>query len=317
MSFHASGAPRILLIDSNVYFSKRVSDALQQVGFEVTVSTQAAYALTMLEWNTPTAILCATNLREMGALEMAPILRADAKTANIPLIAVGGADARALLEAYGAGCDDFVDRRRSPADIAAHVRSFLVSRQEGFQPTQMLPTSDTALSGNLSHLDLPGVIQMLGQARQTGALHVNAGDTDGIIFFGGGEIVHAESGALFGDEAVTQIVRTCQGTGKGVYKFVYGASAAQRTVLRSSTDLLLDAMRELDELARDYAEDSALYAAHGADHDTSDTLDHETDHNSQHGVAGAHLESHDEVHNHDHEAIADEIEPHSVEKEST
>ena len=251
MNSPAPGAPRILLIDSNVYFSKRLSDALQQQGFEVTVSAQAAYALTMLEWNTPYAILCATNLREMGALEMAPILHADAKTANIPLIAIGGGDAKALLEAYTAGCDDFVDRRRAPADIAAHIRSFLVSRQEGFQPTQMLPTSDTALSGNLSHLDLPGVIQMLGQARQTGALHINAGNTDGIIFFGGGEMLHAECGMLFGDEAVTQIVRACQGSGKGVYKFVYGGAAAQRTVLRSATDLLLDAMREFDESERD------------------------------------------------------------------
>jgi CheY-like chemotaxis protein len=246
--------PRILLIDSNVYLSKRLSDALEQQGFEVTLSTQAAYALTMLEWNAPSAILCATNLREMGALEMAPILRSDFKTANIPLIAIGGGDPKALLEAYSAGCDDFVDRRRPPADIAAHVRSFLVSRQEGFQPTQMLSTSDTALSGNLSHLDLPGVIQMLEQARQTGALHINAGDTDGIIFFGGGEILHAECGMLFGDEAVTQIVRTCQSAGKGVYKFVYGAAATQRTVLRSATDLLLDAMREFDEIERDSVE---------------------------------------------------------------
>src|SRR6201997_2956690 len=218
MTFPSVGAPRILLIDSNVYFSKRVSDALQQQGFEVTVSTQAAYALTMLEWNAPSAILCATNLREMGALEMAPILRADPKTASIPLIAIGGGDARALLEAYGAGCDDFVDRRRTPSDIAAHVRSFLVSRQEGFQPTQMLPTSDTALSGNLSHLDLPGVIQMLGQARQTGALHINAGETDGIIFFHQGEISHAESGDRIGDDAVIHIVKTCDSIEKGVYK---------------------------------------------------------------------------------------------------
>jgi len=103
------------------------------------------------------------------------------------------------------------------------------------------------LSGSLSHLDLAGVIQMLGPARQTGALHVNATDADGIIFFEAGEIVHAECDALFGDEAVTQIIRTCQGAEKGVYKFVYGATAAQRTVLRSATDLLLDAMREIDE----------------------------------------------------------------------
>ena len=95
------------------------------------------------------------------------------------------------------------------------------------------------------------MIQMLGQARQTGALHVNAGETDGIIFFGGGEIVHAECGTFFGDEAVTQIVRSCHAADKGVYKFIYGAAAAQRTVLRSATDLLLDAMREFDEGERD------------------------------------------------------------------
>jgi len=252
-----ANAPRVLLIDSNVYFAKRLGDALKQEGFDVVPSTQGAYALTMLEWNAPAAILCATNLREMGALEMAPILRSDPKTAGIPLIALGGGDDQALLEAFRAGCDDYVDRRRPPADIAAHVRTFLVSRQNGFQPTQMLSSAETDLSGSLSHLDLPGVIQMLGQAHQTGGLHVNAGDTDGIIFFEGGQISHAECGVLFGDEAVTQIVKACHGAPAGVYKFVYGATAAQRTVLRSATDLLLDAMRAFDEHARDHAEEQS------------------------------------------------------------
>ncbi|HTS13167.1 MAG TPA: DUF4388 domain-containing protein [Candidatus Limnocylindrales bacterium] len=246
--------PRILLIDSNVYFAKRLGDALKQQGFDVVPCTQAAYALTMIEWNTPTAILCATNLREMGALEIAPILRGDPKTANIPLIAIGSGGDQALLEAYRAGCDDFVDRKGSPSDAAAHIRSFLVSRQEGFQPTQMLSSAETDLSGSLSHLDLPGVIQMLGQAHQTGALHINASEADGIIFFEGGEIIHAECGSFFGDEAVTQVVKTCHGADKGVYKFVYGATASQRTVLRSATDLLLDAMREFDENERDRVE---------------------------------------------------------------
>jgi hypothetical protein len=95
---------------------------------------------------------------------------------------------------------------------------------------------------------------MLGQARQTGALHINASDADGIVFFEGGEIVHAECGTLFGDEAVTQIVKTCHGADTGVYKFNYGATASQRTVLRSATDLLLDAMREFDESERDRVE---------------------------------------------------------------
>jgi CheY-like chemotaxis protein len=260
--------PRILLIDTNVYFVKRLTDALQQVGFEVVHSGQAAYALTMLEWNAPAAIICATNLREMSAYEMAPILRADPKTQTIPLIAVGAGGDQALMEAYRAGCDDYVDRRLPPGDIAAHIRGFLVSRQDGFQPTQMLSTAETALSGSLSHLDLPGVMQMLGQSQQTGALHINAHDTDGIIFFEGGQITHAECDSLFGDEAVTEIVKTCHNATAGIYKFIYGATASQRTVLRSATDLLLDAMREWDE-DRLNAEEAAQ-----SETDKKDEIDH-------------------------------------------
>ncbi|HEV2423066.1 MAG TPA: DUF4388 domain-containing protein [Candidatus Acidoferrales bacterium] len=247
----ATALPKILLIDSNVYFSKKLSDALKTEGFEVVISSQAAFALTMLEWNRPAAVLCATNLREMNAYEIAPILRADSKTAAIPIIAVGNGGDQALMEAFRSGCDDYVDRRRAPEDIAAHVRAFLLSRQEGFQPTQMVPSSMATLTGDLSRMDLPGVIQMLGQARQTGALNINAGDTDGVIYFDGGELSHAECGLLFGDEAVVHILKSCEGAGEGVYKFVYGTTAAHRTVLRSATDLMLDAMRELDEAALD------------------------------------------------------------------
>ncbi|MGB6875080.1 MAG: DUF4388 domain-containing protein [Candidatus Acidiferrales bacterium] len=247
----AVAQPKILLIDSNVYFSKKLSDALKTEGFEVVTSSQAAYALTMLEWNRPAAVLCATNLREMSAYEIAPILRADSKTAAIPIIAVGNGGDQALMEAFRSGCDDYVDRRCAPDDIAAHVRAFLLSRQEGFQPTQMVPSSMATLTGDLSRMDLPGVIQMLNQARQTGALNINAGDTDGVIYFDGGELSHAECGVLFGDEAVVYILKSCEGAGKGVYKFVYGTTATHHTVLRSATDLMLDAMRELDEAAHE------------------------------------------------------------------
>jgi len=101
-------------------------------------------------------------------------------------------------------------------------------------------------------------MQMLGHAHQTGALHINADATDAVLFFDAGEITHAECGNLFGDEAVIHILKSCENGGEGVYKFVYGASSTQRTVLRSSTDLMLDAMREYDEGTRDMADKEAL-----------------------------------------------------------
>ena len=254
----APGRPaKILLIDSNVYFAKKLSDALKREGFEVVSSTQAAFALTTLEYDAPAAIVCATNMREMGALEIAQIIHADPKNAGLPIIALGDGSQRALMDAFQAGCDDYIDRHRSPSILASHIRSVITSKTEGFKPTQMLTQSDTSLSGSLTHTDLPGVLQMLTHAHQTGALHINAGQTDAVLFFDGGEIKHAECGNLFGDEAVVHIVRSCAECGSGVYKFVYGSASTQHTVLRSATDLMLDAMREIDEAARDQSSDMA------------------------------------------------------------
>ncbi len=247
MSTGASRMSKVLLIDSNVFFAKRLTEALKREGCEVVHSTQAAYALTMLEWNMPDVILCATNLREMGAFDIPRILRADTSTAKIPIVAIGEGGEHTLMKAFRAGCDDYLDRRIGAESIASQVRTFMRSQQDGFQPTQMLNTQETALEGSLSHLDLPGIIQMLGHSRQTGALHVNAGVADGIIFFDTGEVSHAEMGDLIGDDAVVHIVKNCDGLEKGVYKFVPGYTAATRTVLRSVTELMLEALRELDE----------------------------------------------------------------------
>ncbi len=255
MSSPVAAPAKLLLIDSNVFFAKRLSEALKLEGFEVVHNTQSAFALTSLEWDTPAAILCSTNLREMGAYELPKILGADAKTSHIPIIAMGDGGDQALMEAFRAGCDDYIDRRLGPEHIASHVRTFLRSHTEGFQPTQMLTTSETALSGSLSHLDLPGVVQMLCHSRQSGSLHVNTNEVDGIVFFDGGEIVHAEAGELIGDDAVVIIVKRCNGVDVGVYKFIPGASASTRTVLRSPTDLMLDAMRELDENSQEMDEE--------------------------------------------------------------
>lgn len=238
---------RILLIDSNVFFARRLSDVLKQYGFEVTHATQPTYALTMLEWNAPTLILCATNLRELSVLDLPRILHADAATANIPILALGEGGEKALMEAFRAGCDDYVDRRRGPENIAAQVKTFLQSRTEGFHPTQMVEPEQAVLEGSLSHLDLPGVIQMLAHSRQSGVLYVNTEALDATLFFSRGELIHAEVGEIIGDDAVIKIVKNCNGVTRGIYKFVPGSLAATRTVFRSVTELMLDALRAIDE----------------------------------------------------------------------
>jgi hypothetical protein len=47
-----------------------------------------------------------------------------------------------------------------------------------------------------------------------------------------------------------QIVKHCNAMESGSYKFVPGECAATRTVLRSATELMLQALREVDESAQ-------------------------------------------------------------------
>lgn len=250
----ASASGKILLIDANVFFARRITDALRLEGFEVVHSTQSGFALTMLEYDTPAAILCSTNLREINAHELPPLVHADPKNAHIPVIALGEGGDQSLMEAFRSGCADYVDKRLGPDLIAAQIKTFLRSTTEGFQPVQMLGSSDTALSGSLSHMDLPGVLQMLLHSRHTGALYINSELLDGIVFFENGTVTHAESGDLVGDQAVVHIVKTCNGLETGSYKFLPGESAATRTVLRNATELLLEALREVDEATQEHFE---------------------------------------------------------------
>lgn len=258
MSSSVSATAKILLIDANVFFARRVSEALKQEGFEVVHSTHSGYALTMLEYDTPSAIVCSTSLREINAHDLPPIVHADPKTAHVPVIALGEGGDQALMAAFRSGCADYLDKRLGPELIATQIKNFLRSNAEGFQPVQMLGSSDTALSGSLSHMDLPGVVQMLSHTRQTGALYINADLIDGIIFFENGNVTHAECGDLVGDEAVVQIVKFCNGMDSGSYKFMPGESAATRTVLRSATELMLNALRELDESTQEENADGGL-----------------------------------------------------------
>lgn len=247
------GTAKILVIDANIFFARRITEALKLEGFEVVHSTQSGYALTMLEYDTPSVILCSTTLRDMSAHELPAIINGDPKTAHIPVIAMGDGGDQSLMEAFRSGCADYIDKRLGPELIASQVKTFLRSSAEGFQPVQMLG-ADTALSGSLSHMDLPGVLQMLAHSRQSGSLYVNAGETDGIVFFENGNVTHAECGDLIGDEAVVSIVKHCNAVETGSYKFMPGESAGTRTVLRSATELMLEALRELDEAAQDGAD---------------------------------------------------------------
>jgi hypothetical protein len=68
------------------------------------------------------------------------------------------------------------------------------------------------------------------------------------MYFVEGQLVHAASGWLLGDDAVYDALRW---QGGGTFEIDFKASNELRTTTRSTQALLLEGMRLLDEAARD------------------------------------------------------------------
>jgi hypothetical protein len=100
-----------------------------------------------------------------------------------------------------------------------------------------------AFQGSLKELPLPDIIQLVAVGGKTGAFQLrNEGDF-GQIYLRKGQIVHAEVGALAGEEAVYELAIWRQGE----FVFTPGRETEVVTIERSNTNLLMEAARRIDE----------------------------------------------------------------------
>jgi predicted regulator of Ras-like GTPase activity (Roadblock/LC7/MglB family) len=108
---------------------------------------------------------------------------------------------------------------------------------------------DTSMSieGNLQEMNVADLIQHSCAEGRTIriTLQNNVEDITGIVFIDSGEIVHAELGSLKGEEAVYSLLSWEEGT----FQRDPDVPAPEHTVHRSTTGVLLEGMRRIDEQA--------------------------------------------------------------------
>jgi tetratricopeptide (TPR) repeat protein len=99
-------------------------------------------------------------------------------------------------------------------------------------------------AGDLSVVSVFDAVQVIENARLTGALNIE-GDAEACrVFFNGGLIVGAQVGALSGTDALRRVLERTD----GAFEFERAAQEFPVTIrAHSNTNLLLDTLRELDE----------------------------------------------------------------------
>lgn len=113
------------------------------------------------------------------------------------------------------------------------------------QPEPAFEKRHATLAGDLSVVSIFDIVQVLENARLTGALAMNSGTRSGRVYFSEGRISGAETSDGFkGEDAFRRIVELTA----GAFEFEISDQKFPENIRSASnTNLILDALRQLDE----------------------------------------------------------------------
>jgi CheY-like chemotaxis protein len=147
-------------------------EELLQDNYELITVNSGEGCLQQVEIQKPDLILLDVNMPEIDGLETCARLKADAETAEIPIIFVSAlASQTELMAGYEAGGDDYITKPFSEEVLQKKLQIVLASQQRKQELKQISEQAVEALRDNLSDTDELGmVIEFLHQCQTVSTL---------------------------------------------------------------------------------------------------------------------------------------------------
>ena len=161
-----------------------------------------------------------------------------------PLI-VGAPGAEAGPTSIGSAPGSRLDPPGAPAAAAMNKASSMVAPPGVRSQSSRIRTmvKEKGFSGRLDQFELADIVQMCCQSARSGRLSIVRGQERGVMFLENGNIVHAASGRLAGEEAAYEIIDWQHGQ----FTFEDGRLPSSRTITTGWQHLLLESARRRDE----------------------------------------------------------------------
>ncbi|MCQ6552800.1 response regulator [Streptomyces sp. C10-9-1] len=126
-----SGAPRrVLVVDDNRVIRQLIRVNLELEGFEVVTAADGAECLEVVHRVRPDAVTLDVVMPRLDGLRTAARLRADPRTARLPLAIISACTPYEVESGLAAGVDAFLAKPFEPAELVRVVRR-LVREPEG------------------------------------------------------------------------------------------------------------------------------------------------------------------------------------------
>ncbi len=230
---------RALIVDPDPEETTVLELRMIEQGFEVTQARSADQAIKALQKGEIEIVVSEIDLGDDDGLALLTEARKHPWGQKLPWIVVtgrsGGADAQ---KAFQMGAQDFMTKPVSSDLLVAKLKQII--EREAAQ------TGLRGVSGSLSEMSLPDMVQVLWHGRKTGSLKIRAGGEAGEIHFVNGAIFNALWANLRGEDAFYAML----GFSEGEFSLDPNFTAPQQVIQDSPEALLLEGMRRIDEQVR-------------------------------------------------------------------
>jgi CheY-like chemotaxis protein len=252
MSAAAAGGKtvKLLLVDDNPLVRDLVATGLEPI-CEVLIAEDGADALLKVIDDPPDAILCDYKMPGLDGRQLFEKLRGREKTRHIPFLFMAGrADIEERLRPLVDGVEEFIAKPFLVKDLV-RITKKVVDRLH-LEKLQKNASRPGVIQGRLEEMSMTDLLQSLEMGQKSCRLKVRKGDQQGELYFAGGQCRDAKSGEADGDDAVYKVILWTEGD----FEIDFNAANAstRTTTTKTTTGLLMEAMRLMDESSRDAVE---------------------------------------------------------------
>jgi CheY-like chemotaxis protein len=215
------------------------------------IAADGADALLKVIDDPPDAILCDYKMPGLDGRQLFEKLRGRDKTRHIPFLFMAGrADIEERLRPLVDGVEEFITKPFLVKDLV-RITKKVVDRLH-LEKLQKQASRPGVIQGHLEEMSMIDLLQSLEMGQKSCRLIVQKGGERAEMYFASGQCRDAKIGSVEGDEAVYKVILWTEGE----FEIDFNAANASNrtTTTRTTTGLLMEAMRLMDEASRESVE---------------------------------------------------------------
>jgi len=240
----------ILVADNESDVTTLLELKFANAGYMVTVARTGEEALQKAKETPPDFMLIEIDLPGKDGFKLVEEIQGS-ELGDIPFLYLSRKDdSRLITKAFDLGAEDVINKPVRTEVLFAKVQRIMERIKRSKKAAA--PAGQVAgVSGSLSEMSLPDIVQILGAGRRTCLLTIQSNSDKADIYLEDGRIVNAVYDDMKGEEAFYAIIGWTEGT----FTINPEVEITERLINKSNDSLMLEGFRRLDEGGKEASPD--------------------------------------------------------------